>query len=253
VQSYYKDDIFYASRDLEDYFNRSRIRPPSQTSGPVYLENKISSHLKEWTVASESALLSIAGSSNARLRSSQTTSLAAMYVEYAAKSELPVISYFCELSRNESLREGNTREAQALVALVSSLIRQLVELISPQFESEYDFIERFKQLDGTLKTWKIFSDILKDLLSLTPKVLFCVIDGFQWLDDNSTQTALKDLVKILRGSSVLHPNSLKTLVTTQGKSRCLLGELTRSELLYADHERAGTGAARGARGRRFIV
>jgi hypothetical protein len=182
------------------------------------------------------------------------TIVAAMCVDFANKAKLPVISYFCQLSRDKSLRPGNTRESQELVALTYSLIRQLIERLPAQLECESDFGgERFSRLDGTLKTWNDAVEALNDLLQFTPTILYCIIDGFQWLDDPSTDKFLKELVKVFRGAALPSSNCFKVLITTTGRSRSLLGELSPTELILADRDGAKDGAARRGGNIRFII
>lgn len=168
-----------------------------------------------------------------------------MCVNFARKPKLLVISYFCQLTRGEILRSGNTRESQALISLVYSLLRQMIEELPMEFESESKFNgERFSRLDGTLKTWNEAVDLFNDLLQFMLKILLCVIDGFQWLDDRSTDKYLKDFVKILRGGAVPSSNAFKVLLTTTGRSRALLGELAQTELCLADRDGSHGSAAR---------
>jgi hypothetical protein len=46
------------------------------------------------------------------------TMMAAKFVDLADRSGVPVMWYFCELDRRERLRPGNTRESQAMIALL---------------------------------------------------------------------------------------------------------------------------------------
>jgi hypothetical protein len=133
-------------------------------------------------------------------------------------------------------------------------MRQLIEQLPAKLECESDFSgERFSRLDGTLKTWSDAIAVLNDLLRFTPKILYCIIDGFQWLDDPSTDKFLKELVKVLRGAAVPSSNCFKVLITTTGRSRSLLGELSQTELILADRDGAKGGAARRGGNIRFTI
>lgn len=61
--------------------------------------------------------------------------------------------------------------------------------------------------------------VFRDLLSLTPGTVYCVIDGSHWLDDKATDLPLAQLMECLRSGR------LKVLFTTSGRSGCLLKSL----------------------------
>jgi hypothetical protein len=240
---YTRENIQLFSSHLEDHFDRRQVLPPFDPPDQLFVEQSVVSSLQEWTAAVNSQLLCVAGpgqSSNI----SVTTLIAAKYATFAAKSKIPVISFFCELATKKLPRK--TPEEAALISLVYALIRQLVELLPVDFASQIDFgQERFKPLDGTLDSWTETMKLLDDLLNLRPLYLFCVLDGFQWLDDSSTKKFLDNLLDVLRDHTStrkgVNSNSsnlvLKILFTTAGKSRCLLGKLSKDELLLADQRR----------------
>jgi hypothetical protein len=106
---------------------------------------------------------------------------------------------------------------------------QILAISGPEFECTKVFSQvRFHQLDGTADTWDDATALFRDIRELLPGRIFCVIDGFQWLDDKSTAKHLVEFVEILRQSR------LKVLFTTNSHSRCLLGCLSQSELLILD-------------------
>lgn len=77
------------------------------------------------------------------------TSLAAKFIDLVGANSLPVLSYFCELPR--AVQENVTRETKATIALLYALLRQIVELLPPQFDTTLDFSEgRFLGLNGAL-------------------------------------------------------------------------------------------------------
>jgi hypothetical protein len=106
---------------------------------------------------------------------------------------------------------------------------RILAISSPEFECTKVLSQvRFHQLDGTADTWDDATALFRDIRELLPGRIFCVIDGFQWLDDKSTAKHLVEFVEILRQSR------LKVLFTTNGHSRCLFGSLSQSELLILD-------------------
>ena len=75
------------------------------------------------------------------------TLIAAHYSALARKASIPVVSQFCTLPMGKPPR-GRTREEVALVALVYSLIRQLIDLVPLTMEDGSKFEQdRFQQLD----------------------------------------------------------------------------------------------------------
>ena len=200
--------------------------------------------LEEWTLAARSQVLYIVGPS--RITSPTITSLiAAKYATSTLQANIPVISYFCELSRMD-LPKNTTPEIQSLIALTYALIRQLVELLPSVLVSGTGLQPRdFEALDGSLDTFGSAVVILKSLLDLSPPVLFCVIDGIEQLDDQSTRACLKDFVDALRGHDTCHQSltaskrTLKILFTTAGRSRCLLSHLSENEIVFAEQSTAG--------------
>ncbi|KAF2143196.1 uncharacterized protein K452DRAFT_286025 [Aplosporella prunicola CBS 121167] len=225
-----KENVTLNSTNLEDYFHRDRIRLPSDPFDSMMVQQEALARLTEWTKDPKQSILSLSGPAmEADDFENPMTMLAAKFAEFADRSGVKIISYFCELRRGEKTRSGNTRESQALISLAYSLVRQTVELLPSVFQSDADFSEeKFQQLDGTEKSWTTTLEILHNLLPLLPDKVFFMIDGFQWLDDRSTAKLMKDLLMVLRKSN------MKVLFTTSGDSRCLLGNLSRSEMVLVN-------------------
>jgi len=123
-----------------------------------------------------------------------------------------------------------------MIALLYSLLRQMIELLLPRFETTTDLSEqRFRGLDGSMDSWQDALSVFQDLLSLMPSTVFCVVDGIHWLDDRSTDTPLRELIDALRA------DKLRLLLTTSGRSGCLLEGLASAETLQIDS--LGRGAS----------
>ncbi|KAF2091477.1 hypothetical protein K490DRAFT_70314 [Saccharata proteae CBS 121410] len=222
-----RDEVIINSKNLEDYFSRNRVRLRADLVDSMMIDQEILIRLTEWTKASNAGLLSIAGPNTDVVdHDNPTTAMAANFIDIVARSQVPVVSYFCELQRGTAIREGHTREIQGTVALMYALIRQMVELLLPQFDCHLDFSpERFDRLNGSTQSWEETMSLFNELLEMMP----------DWLDDRSTARYLKDLVVTLRRSR------LKVLITTTGRSRCLLAELPDSELLLMDEQSTSRG------------
>ncbi|KAH6977601.1 hypothetical protein BKA56DRAFT_588497 [Ilyonectria sp. MPI-CAGE-AT-0026] len=169
--------------------------------------------------------------------------LAAKFIEMSGEIKLrsgkpmPLISYFCSISR-QSPREGNpTREAEGAVALVYALLRQLFTEIycSNSRDSEMQaFLSkleyRISSLDGTIRTWDEALSALSGAAELVPVGMLSVIDGIHWLDGRDTEKLLCGLLQCLRKSK------LKVMFTTSAMSGVLLEELTPEERVEVDED-----------------
>jgi hypothetical protein len=69
--------------------------------------------------------------------------------------------------------------------------------------------------------------------------VYCIIDGIQWLDDQSTEKMLDGFLELLQAQCELSEDTgitLKVLLTTAGQARCLLrSSLGRDEMLVLHH------------------
>ena len=223
------------SRGLEDFFFRSRVRLSSDPFKPVMVSPEALFRLSSWSstsTSSPSRVLWLEGPPfEANDFENPMTLVAAKFVDLADRSGVPVVSYFCQLGRHEQLRRGNkTREIQVLVATLYALLRQMVELLLPQFKAAVDLSKsRFQSLDGTVDTWDGALAVFRDLLKLMPEGgVLCVLDGLQWLDDRSTDTYLEKLIEALRG------DRLRVLFTTTGRSACLRRAISRANTFVVE-------------------
>lgn len=216
------------SCELEDFFQRTRVRVGREDFDPTMIFPDTASRLGIWTEAAAPQMLWLSGPyTQTDTFDNPMSTLAAKIISLAARNGLSLVTYLCELRRREPLRPGNsTKESQSMITLLYAIVRQVVELLPPLFETDADLSKtRFHQLDGTIRSWEHALRMLRDLLRLMPQTAICIIDGIQWLDDRSTKTNLKELVQVLRSEK------LKVLFTTAGSSRCLIAELSSSESL----------------------
>jgi hypothetical protein len=229
---YTADDVSLSSAHLEDYFNRDRLRvllDPEPTTAP----SDVLRRLVEWTKGDAANILWLDGPSiNANDQDNPATVLAATVLNFVTQSKLPVLSYFCQSRRGETLRGDNTAEAQALMALVTALIRQMVELLLPAFNSEADLSsKRIARVDGNISSFDETLGLWCDLVHLMPPAnrVFCIIDGLHWIDDRSTGKHLQRFMGVLRDSN------FRIFLTTSGRAASLRQALSKDETIYVNN------------------
>ncbi|KAI1740429.1 hypothetical protein F4680DRAFT_419428 [Xylaria scruposa] len=231
-------DIRLESRHLEDYFDWERVYPFEEPPLSAPADPEFVTRLNAFTAKTESQILYVCrrylGETSDPLQMS-----AAVYIALARKAEIPVISYFCRLSHDEP-PSGRTRETIELSALVCSMIRQLVNILPGQLAAEAPNLglQRFSEIDGTLRTWKQAISLLQDLVVCVrlPLLLF-VLDGLSLLEYDSEdviETGLRMLVNCLKNiveTSKKEGRIVKILFTTAGLSGALCRELDEEDIL----------------------
>lgn len=229
------DAIALNSRHMEDFFSRERVRIPVNDSAPIPFEPEVISRISDWSRGEAVPILWIDGPfTDGEEEQNPLTTLAAQLTELIDRRRLHVISYFCELSHKVKAPE---REIHATVALVYSLIRQLIELLPPEFEASTDFSEaRFLRLDGSLNSWDEAMQMFKALLDAVPAAnVYCIIDALHLMDDRRVEGSLRAFLSHLRRGDA----KLRVLFTTSGRSACLAKELKTKETLALDTPRRG--------------
>lgn len=221
------EDISLNSAHLEDHFDRNRVRLPHDPFNHSVFPARVLQRLADWTAGVAPAILWIDGPAlDADDLENAVTLLAATVIDMAAESHVPVVSYFCELSRGEQVREGESPQTQATLALLYGLLRQFIELLMPVIETEIDLSpRRFSHLDRSARSWSEALNIFTQLVPLMPDKTFCIIDGMHWLEDRSSEGLLADLIQALRESG------FRILFTTSGRSPSLGQSTTDEEAL----------------------
>jgi hypothetical protein len=235
----YRDQLLLDSAVLEDFFHRDRVHLDPYLFGDTQSPSEAVSALAEWTKdLTPKRLLYIASNEfSGDEYSSVESMLASKFTDFASASNVPVMSYFCELRREEKLRGENSPEVQGILSLTYSLLRQMIGLVPMEFEISGALSrERFEELDGTLGTWTALKSLFLDVQNVLLGKVYCVIDGMQWLGDSSTSVCMAELVGMLR-----HKH-LKVLFTSSGLSRCLLGSLKRDELVLLEGRSADSSS-----------
>lgn len=171
------------SSPLQDFFDNNEQIYPFSRDQRLEISSSIASALYDWTITNPSLPLAIEDARTIGLPG-RLTLVSACYTSVARQHNIPVISHFCASSPSPRLSKK-----AGLIALVYSLIRQLIELAPPMLncDSNSDLSgERFRRLNGTTASWTDAISILDTLLQYRPPVLFCVIDALDILEDGAT-------------------------------------------------------------------
>ncbi|KAI0006516.1 hypothetical protein F4779DRAFT_620531 [Xylariaceae sp. FL0662B] len=177
------------------------------------LPEEIIIEVKRWIEAPRTGFLWVEGSGYDHCDSPLTFMALQIYMS-AINARIPVISFFSKPQYRFSGQYMSKEEA-GLVALLYSLIRQLVNLTPSSFEASSSLSRtNFERLDGSHGSIATALDIIRALLDLAPSSLVCVIDGMETMESEKTIRDLAKLVDILRDQGARR--TLKVLFTTSG-------------------------------------
>lgn len=213
----YIDD---ASTDIVCHMNRSTTLVAAEIFSPI----------QKWIKATDSQMLWVEGAAD--LSSVSHISIAAALVQATVRqAEIPCIAFFCKIRHRDPAKTdpSRTRQSDGLVALLYSLIRQLVSLAPSNIQDEGQYRSRLPLLDGKVSSLPIALDMIKGLLEMAPNHLVCFIDGIQLLDHKDINLYVKELIGIFR---IQDPERVvKVLFTTSGSYSTLCRALQPGETI----------------------
>lgn len=189
--------------------------------------------LQEWISFSHSKILWIRKGFTFEYPNSLSV-MAATFVDLTLSLQTPVAALFCSWPADCPGESQQEKEHRCLVDMVCSLIRQLVDLLPLEVETEFDLEkEQWLELEhfDDIRPWNVALEILEKLLKLVQSPLFLVIDGIEHMDDTSVTASVKEFLSVLskvvtQDQKESNPNGetvVKILFTTAGDCRSLLG------------------------------
>ncbi|KAL8707817.1 MAG: hypothetical protein Q9225_007699, partial [Loekoesia sp. 1 TL-2023] len=149
----------------------------------LMIDFQVQKRLVSWNKESNSNTLWIQGPYDVS-SPSQNTLTAVCMVALSRQSDIPCISHFCNI--NPPAHSPNSRSSHqgALMDMVKSLVIQMAFLIPATFVTTIDFSsQRLEKLRQDALSIDDALNLLRDLRSLAPPYLHCVIDGAQDLED----------------------------------------------------------------------
>ncbi|KAF7502672.1 hypothetical protein GJ744_005285 [Endocarpon pusillum] len=214
--TYTRQEMERDSLDLEAYVEDASVDiAHCMTRSTVPAAREIFNPIQKWIKATDSRMLWVEGAAN--FAPVSDISIAAAHIQALVRqSEIPCIAFFCKIRHRDPAKDDplRTRQSDGLVALLYSLIRQLVSLAPSTIQDEKQFRSLFPLLDGKIGSVPIAMDMIKGLLDIAPKFLVCFIDGIQLLDHKDTNAYVEELIGILRIQDL--KRAVKVLFTTSG-------------------------------------
>ncbi|KAL4749294.1 hypothetical protein BDW72DRAFT_195018 [Aspergillus terricola var. indicus] len=238
---YTRVELQLGSAHLQDYFdNDDQLASYEPTD--VMVEEDVLEALKQWSTDTYPQILTL-GSVLDSARASPIALVSACYTSLARNAKSPVIAYSCSVP--STAKDGMTLFQQGLIALVYSLLRQLLEYLPPVVNGSSTHTvkaENFALLDGTLASWQEVLSLVDTLLYYAPPLLLCVVDGLDRLQDQSTDQYIRSLVRIFVSHTRQSTDStlgqqnvlLKVLFTVTGQLAPLVETLSENPLTLND-------------------
>ena len=204
-----------AVRFLGQYRLDDNVGSLVDQSSELEVHVEIFNRMRDWNAAKVSQALWIHGPFQASIPSRYTL-LSAYAVRIARQASVPIITHFCSLGVGPL----------GLTNMLYSLTLQVIDLLPSTFNSKSDFsAARFEHLDGTRDSLPAAISLFHDLIGVGPPILFCIIDGLQFLETKENKALLTDFVEVLHsaGRSIDSEAQqvVKTLFTTDGFSDAL--------------------------------
>ncbi|KAJ4293630.1 hypothetical protein N0V90_008914 [Kalmusia sp. IMI 367209] len=190
--------------------------------------------LEDWMATQESGWLWMRGPlGHSKLSEVSTASYYTVIVSERLK--IPLLSYRFKADEYglaesvDSNTEKRSVEMDRFVLMAYSMILQMVWLLPEEVETDVDLSSaRFQRLDGSTESLLDAFNLIEALLSFMPQMLIVVLDGFQFVDNDSgtygdgTHGYLELFLEILRLAGT--NRALKLLITSDGRCRTLLEE-----------------------------
>lgn len=129
---------------------------------------------------------------------STASSRAAHVISLALQLGIPTVSFFCRFPYDYDRCDLLNGARLCLTDMVFNTIRQLVDFLPSNFDSEIDFSQqRFAALEHGYTDVDNALELLHDLLVLAPSVMLFVIDGIEHLDRTEVKVGVQRFMAVL--------------------------------------------------------
>jgi len=192
----------------------------------LFINPSVLESIQDWSQANNSQSLWVQGSFE-EVYPSSTSNIAGKLASIALTLKVPVLCYFCDLlnyEANDDDDDDTSPAALAVIDLVYSLIRQMIDVFPTQVTTMYDLSKsRFAKLDGSLDSFDKALHMLEKHLLLAPRTTLICIDGIEQLDGTEVESQVDAVLEVLQENMVQtlagkknDRRMLKILYTTAG-------------------------------------
>ncbi|KAL8707335.1 MAG: hypothetical protein Q9220_007625 [cf. Caloplaca sp. 1 TL-2023] len=162
----------------------------------IRIDSGVRNRLEDWNKHPDSTSLWIQGPYDVP-KPSQNTLFAVCLVALSQNSGIPCVFYSCSL---EAMSHREVSREELLMAMVKSLIFQMVLLLPHDFIADVDFsMEQFHRLAHDAMNAFESVDLLIELRRRTSPYIHIVIDGIEVLEDRSDMEQTRNLKTFLFG------------------------------------------------------
>lgn len=187
-------------------FNLDILQAPSNMP---QVQGQIVVRLQSWLSSPKSQTLWIMGPQHIGLERSEVTSAAAHVTNLCHLGGIACISFFCKPI------SSSTSYITQFIALLYSLIRQLIAFAPSSISPDYSLRSKVSQLDGSEARIPHALSIINTLIDIGPRLLLVVIDGLQNLDHATSRMHIDSLLDTLQSNEKTDV-VVKLLITTDG-------------------------------------
>lgn len=218
-----KSLVLTSQSDLQE---RTLIGWMSQASN-LTIDTTMYDTLQSWVHGDKNSCIWIEGPYDTS-SPSENSLISAALIDVARRSTTKHLSYFCTEAAVPPSEPSF--HSTALAKMVHSLIAQLVSLLPSETKQSISLSEAPGRAlrSCTLSPFQAI-EILRELMTLRPPVLICLIDGIQVLEDRGDafrMARLAEVVNVLLSESTDAVKAVRVCFTTDGNS-AVLADLVR--------------------------
>ncbi|KKK16406.1 hypothetical protein ARAM_004744 [Aspergillus rambellii] len=203
---YIKNEIVKLLNPLADKYGQDMkiVTATTSQASQAMINIRVKNNITTWIRSNEDESLWIQGPHDVSCPSLNTLT-AVCLVALCNQQKIPSVSYFCDLRIEEFSKSKVFDQEQELMAMLKSLLVQMVLVMPDVVDSRLDFSQaRFEKV---LLDSVSFDDILQllcDLRCVSPPYLHCVISGIEALEDRGNREYTKTLLRMLHGITNMH-------------------------------------------------
>ncbi|KAG8354352.1 hypothetical protein FVEN_g7640 [Fusarium venenatum] len=184
------EELQVESRQVEKYISYKKNISLDRNIPNVQVPAETALRIQTWITAADSQALWINGLTHPT--HGQVVSTTAAYVIALAHStKVLYISCFCQVQGFSSQRKD-----EQLISLLYSPIRHFSLLVPETIGPSSDLLYDLRSLDGNRESIPLAMKLIEGLYDFAPPLLFCVLDGLQFLGKGA-DTSIGQIIDIL--------------------------------------------------------